>query len=156
MNWRSHFSLFMSVALITVFTGCASWREPGPTIPPKAPSGGLGKWQTVWVDPQIVESGKNFTLIRADRLDSVAVERNVDYTPGNSPSLMFHIETGSCDTRIEFLDSKDRLINRMFSSRLERGHYKISLDEQGVLPGVYSLRASFCGRTAKTSFAVTK
>jgi hypothetical protein len=142
------------VAAILI-AGCAPIGREGTSVPPRAPSGGVGKWQTVWVDPQIIESGAHFTLIRSSRIDSVAVEKNVDYTPGNSPSLMFHIETRGCDTRIELLDSKDRVIKRLLTRRLDTGHYKISLDEQGVAPGVYSLRALFCGRTAKKTFAVT-
>lgn len=143
-----------AMALLLSFYGCRPYDE-GVSEAPRAPSGGAGKWQVVWVDPQILESGANFTLIRSSRLDSVAVEKNIDYTPGNTPSVMFHIET-SCTVTVELLDSKDQRINRLLSKRLGEGHYKVSFDERGVKPGVYSLKASYCGRTAKKTFAITR
>ena len=152
MNYRR--LLAFASLLIAVIAGCRPYDE-GVTEAPRAPSGGAGKWQTVWVDPQILESGKNFTLIRSSRLDSVAVEKNIDYTPGNTPSVTFHIET-ACNTTIELLDSKDRRISHLFSKRLGEGHYKVSFDERGVSPGVYSLRANYCGRSAKKTFAITR
>ncbi len=148
-------ALYIAVmALPLSFYGCRPYDE-GVGEAPRAPSGGAGKWQVVWVDPQILESGTNFTLIRSSRLDSVAVEKNIDYTPGNTPSVMFHIET-SCNVTVELLDSKDQRLNRLLSKRLGEGHYKVSFDERGVKPGVYSLKASYCGRTVKKTFAITR
>jgi hypothetical protein len=154
-NMPKHSPLkFLVPLLALLLAGCVPFGQEGTSRPPRAPSGGVGKWQTVWIDPQIVESGANFTLMRSDRVDSVAVEGNVDYTPGNSPSLTFHIGTRNCDSRIELLDAKDRVVKQLMNRRLEAGHYKLSLDEQGMAPGVYSLRAYYCGRTAKKTFAV--
>jgi hypothetical protein len=152
MNYRIPFSI--ALLLLAILAGCQPYQE-GVSEAPRSPSGGAGKWQTVWVDPQILESGKNFTLIRSSRLDSVAVEKNIDYTPGNSPSLTFHIETSNCQTVVELLDSKDKRISLLIAKQLSTGHYKVSFDERGVSPGVYSLRALFCGRSAKKTFAVT-
>lgn len=152
MNHRTLFTT--ALLLLAVLTGCRPYDE-GVSEAPRAPSGGKGKWQTVWVDPQILESGKNFTLIRSGRLDSVAVEKDIEYTPGNSPSLTFHIETSNCQAVVELLDSKDKRISLLIAKQLSTGHYKVSFDERSVSPGVYSLRALFCGRSAKKTFAVT-
>lgn len=150
-----HAALYLCLIILAILLyACGPAHHPVSEAP-RAPSGGAGKWQVVWVDPQILESGANFTLIRSSRLDSVAVEKNIDYTPGNTPSVMFHIET-SCNVTIELLDAKGQRISLLLSKRLGEGHYKLSCDERQLKPGVYGLKASYCGQIAKYAFAVAR
>lgn len=147
--------LLLLAACLSLLFSCSRVAQRGETTPQRAPSGGEGKWQTVWVDPQIIEAGKTFTVIRSDRLDSVMVEKNIDYTLKNTPSLTFRIETRACEARVELLDSRDKLITVLTTRRLEPGYYKISVDERTLQQGVYSVRALYCGQSSKKTFAVT-
>jgi len=109
-------------------------------------------YEMVWVNPSIVESDTLFSLIKAERLDSIFVENSVAPDFGRTALLTFEIPMGSCQTTIEFTDPAGESIYRIFSGELSLGHYKLSLNSENIELSEISkddlyVRVNYCARS---------
>jgi len=137
-----------AVALMLIFPGGCS-RPPQPVYDlPAVPS---GYWETAWVEPRIIMADSVFTLIRADRVDSIYVDWNRQEPPNESPAIEFAVPTDSCFVAVNLALANHRgiaypLIARFFP----RGNYKLSLNlplklEEFPPRGALEFRANICG-----------
>ena len=106
--------------------------------------------EVVWVDPTIVETDQQMTLIRSNRVDSIEISRDEIRTPA-APAISFEIADKSCWTSISMLDSRGRELESLLHRQLEPGFYKMTLHKPPPaanpnVPYNYSLQVRFCGR----------
>jgi len=116
-------------------------------------------YETVWVEPGIVISDSLFTLIRAERVDSILIDdQSGTYSPVTS-SVEFSIGRVNCFTVINILNIAQEVVMPLVAQQLEPGHYRLSLNQPAVkrsgLPaGSYDLRCETCARTVSNRFAI--
>ena len=140
------------MALFLLGEGCS--RHPRVVYnQPEQPKNGY--YDMVWVEPQMYLVDSLFTLIRADRVDSVFIEKNQDQNPVISPSVMFKVDRTSCYSTVSLLDIDGRIIRLLLATNLPYGYYKFSLNRDTPFFEKYSeeaylLRADYCGRSIST------
>jgi hypothetical protein len=139
----------MSVGMIT---GCGRHALRSPDEAGKAPNILTSpKVEVVWVDPVVVTSDQQMTLIRSDRVDSIELAAGEIAMPP-APAICFEIADRPCLTSVSMLDSRGKLLQPLLMKTLEPGHYKLTVHKPppGANPAVpynYTLRAIFCGQT---------
>ena len=115
-----------------------------------------GRYETAWVDPELIVSDTFFTLIRSERIDSVYKDKQ-DPFARLTPSLEFHLAQGDCVVSLNLLDSRLRLIHPLVVKVLSVGHYKLTFHPD-LFDGFddpvqsYYLQADYCGETARQVF----
>lgn len=142
--------------LLLTLAGCFG-RKQAPYTFPQLPE--PVSYETVWVEPGIVLSDSLFTLIRADRIDSVLIDDvSNTYAPVTS-SVEFAINQRACFTVINILNTSQEVIMPLVATQLDPGHYRLSLNQPAIkrsgLPvGLYDLRCETCASTVSSRFAV--
>ncbi len=149
-----HSSLLLLLALVAVLTGCG--RYSGSAVeqsdqPPAAV-------ETVWVDPEIVFSDSLVTLIRSDRVDSIAADPSATANH-RSPSVEVFVYEPACNVAVSILDAELRLVHPLMIRTLKTGFYKLTVTPRSfrplpLRPGEYFLHADYCGRTKSVLFRV--
>jgi hypothetical protein len=153
----------MTKARITILLGvavlllAACWC--GCSSPPRIRgTGELSAWyETIWVEPRIVRSDSLFTLIRADRIDSVRIDdAGAGIVPG-AASVRIDIAGAACPVVVTVRDGQGYVVWRLLDEEMPTGHYKLSLNlgligETTLPAGNYYLRADFCGRSVVEEF----
>jgi len=145
------FLLFLVSMLVAMvgWIGCSNPPKPvydQPVIP-------TGYWETAWVEPRIIMADSIFTLIRADRIDSVYVEVDARYLPSGSPSIEFAVPVESCFVAVNLQLAERRGISYPLLARyMRRGNYKLTVNEPLKLEEFppdrsYQLSAVACGQT---------
>lgn len=104
--------------------------------------------EVVWVDPTILESDLNMTLMRSDSIDSVEVSPDEISTP-TAPAISFQIADQSCWTSVTMFDSRGQVLLSLLHKQLGPGFYKLTVHKPppAANPGVpynYSLQARYC------------
>ncbi len=142
-------SLTVSVVALTMILPGGCSRPPQPVYDlPVVPS---GYWETAWVEPRIIMADSVFTLIRADRVDSIWVELNRQQPPNESPAIEFAVPTDSCFVAVNLAVANHRGIAYPLIARsFPRGNYKLSLNlpltlEEFPPRGALEFRANVCG-----------
>ena len=115
---------------------------------------GAVNYEKVWVNPSIVASDTLFTLVKAERLDSILVE-NIDGTiseRGDVISFSFHIDLASCKTNIYLTDSYNQEVMRLYQADLPTGYYRFNCDRSRInIEGLqYSdlfVKITYCARS---------
>jgi hypothetical protein len=105
--------------------------------------------EVVWVDPTIVESDQQMTLIRSDRIDSIEVAPDEINRPA-APAISFEIADRSCWTSAAMLDARGKELQSLLHKQLAPGFYKLTLHKPppAANPGIpyrYSLQVRSCG-----------
>ena len=108
------------------------------------------RFETVWVDPQIVFSDTLFSLIRSNRVDSVKLGPDEKSTRPPA-SIEFAITEMNCNVSINLLDAYGSLVEPLLLQNLPSGFYRLTLHyrsarENRIPPGPYLLEADFCNR----------
>lgn len=111
-------------------------------------------YEKVWVNPKIIESDTLFTIIRAERVDSIMVDNmdgNINEN-GHVISFSFHINLASCKTNIYLTDSYNQEIALLYSSDLPTGYYRFNCDRRRINIEGYEnkdlfIRISYCARS---------
>jgi hypothetical protein len=109
------------------------------------------KMEIVWVDPSIVESDQQMTLIRSERVDSVQMAAG-EITTKAAPAISFQITQPGCMTTVGLLDAREKLLQLLLSRTLDPGYYKLTVHKPppAAIPNVpfnYMLQARYCGQT---------
>jgi len=143
---------FIIPVLLILGEGCS--RRPRVVYnQPEQPKNGY--YDMVWVEPQMYLADSLFTLIRADRVDSVFIEKNQDQNQAVSPSVIFKIDRTSCFTAVHLLNIDGEVNLLLLATNLPYGYYKFSLNRDTPFFEEYSeeahlLRADYCGRSIST------
>lgn len=107
-------------------------------------------FETVWVNPEMIYSDSLYSLLRAERIDSIFVEKTVDKDAVNS--LAFHIPFASCYSNINLIDSRGDLVYPLFADNLIMGYYKLTYDflrmdsSLAKSSGLY-IKVSYCAKS---------
>jgi hypothetical protein len=141
------------VGLVALSSGCGA--------PPQIGNRGgevSQPYETIWVEPRIVRTDSLFTLIRADRIDSIPVEVGASAVAPRAASVRIDIERPSCQVAVTVRDGMGYVVWRLLDEELPMGYYKFSLnlgliEEQTLRSGEYLLRADFCDRAVVEEFS---
>ncbi|HOD65193.1 MAG TPA: hypothetical protein PLR32_00490 [candidate division Zixibacteria bacterium] len=135
------------LAAAAALIGCA----PPPPVADQ-PTVPRGFYDEVWVEPRIVHADSVFTLIRADRKDSVFVRTNEVDPNAWAPALEFKVAPDTCfvSVTLHFLES-DRPALPLLARYLPKGYYKLTVNNplrfgETVYRGSCLLGATVCGR----------
>jgi hypothetical protein len=140
-------TFFLLVIVLLLFAGCGphSVSIEETSLPSK------GRFETVWVNPRIIYADTLFTMISADRLDSLFV-RTSEHAPGdNMPTVAFQVAPLSCQVVATLTDVHNRTILDLFQQTLPKAQYKITFDPlqlQKLFPGPLTdlrVKISVCG-----------
>lgn len=127
----------------------------GPAVPPTVadqPTIPRGYYDEVWVEPKILHADSVFTLIRAERKDSVFVRTNEINPHAWEPALEFMIRPDTCFVAVtlHFLEI-DRPSLPLVARYLPGGCYKLTVNDplkfgDTVYSGSCSLNSLICGQ----------
>jgi hypothetical protein len=132
--------------------GCGKpGMKAGPVGLESSPQLERPKFEVVWIDPSVVTSDLNMTLIRSDRLDTIQPPLGEIITVA-APAISFDIVGQPCLTTIKMLDARGKVLQPLLLKTLDPGHYKLTVHKPppGANPSIpynYSLEAIFCGQT---------
>ena len=136
------------LSLVAFFAGCQKPPEPVYDQPKVT----RGYYDVVWVEPQIVYADSLYTIIRADRKDSIFVRTNDVNPAAYAPSLEFRVIEDTCFATVTlFFLEGTRPDLPLLSRYLRKGFYKITMNEplkfgDEFYRGPYILRGTVCGR----------
>ena len=108
-------------------------------------------WELVWVEPRIIVSDPLFTLIMADRLDSIVTTKSVTSARPIEMTLLFGIDQEECFVSINLYYSDGRMVRPLLARKLVRGFYKMDINQGALLArrGLLSkfiLKGEYCGQ----------
>ncbi|MCK4632042.1 MAG: hypothetical protein KAT79_02160 [candidate division Zixibacteria bacterium] len=137
---------------VVILVGCGG-RQQVIYNQPELPSEGY--WDMVWVEPSIVLSDSLFTLIRADRLDSIYVKVDSDPFAALPTSVVFGVGESVCFVAVDLVDASGRIVLPIVARELIAGHYKLTINRSRVSSetypsGLYYLQARYCGKSIKS------
>jgi hypothetical protein len=142
--------VLMALALVLI-VGCGK-GPPSVYDQPGIPE--VGRWETVWVDPQLVLSDTLFTLITAGRVDS-AYNEKADPFEGGPASVEFAIADVSCPVIINIEDHTGHVEHPLLVRSLPAGFYKFTFHSDSYDPLTasphYFLVADICGEKQRIS-----
>lgn len=109
------------------------------------------RYETLWIEPQIVYSDSIITLIRSDRIDSAIVDP-VEKASRPASSIEIRIVEPSCQVTVGLYNSDFQMVYPLLVRDLRTGFYRlnVNMDIFRQPPPVYEtylLKADFCGRT---------
>ncbi|HWR82569.1 MAG TPA: hypothetical protein VN285_04645 [Candidatus Deferrimicrobium sp.] len=145
---KQHWSF--ALVLVILVSGCGTplWKRE--TVPQTA-AGQPGHYEIAWVNPTIVVSDSLFTLISAERLDSVVVD-NRESTGNAAPAVTFFVAAAQCPVSANLITHSGQTVLPLVEQNLPYGHYKLTLDSRilkpylSAYPQLY-LAADYCGST---------
>ena len=116
------------------------------------------KYETLWIDPQIVLADSLLTLIRSDRIDSILADQTSTTRPGR-PSIEIRIYEPFCNVSVGLTDANYRLVHPLLVRNLNRGYYQLTVNvdrfDPPTLPeGQYYLRSEFCDRVQMAAVTI--
>ncbi len=108
------------------------------------------RYETLWVEPQIVMSDSLFTLIRSDRIDSARIDPG-SMPPQRKASVEIRITEPYCNASVALVDASLRPVYPLLVRNLSAGFYRLTLNvdrfrKPGLPPGSYFLRVDYCDR----------
>ena len=151
----ARFAGLLLLAVTLVVSGCGRKPEVPGERPYPFPT---GAYQTVWVNPQIIISDSLITLIEAERIDSLPAE-SIRFPLNEPPAVGFAVTKGECEVVINLTDDNLRVVYPLLVQRLPYGFYKLSFSPEAIkkpslAPGIYFLRAAYCGLVETVPFSV--
>jgi len=144
--------LLVVLVAVLIIVGCAK-RQQVVYNQPELPSEGY--WDIVWVEPSIVLSDSLFTLIRADRLDSIYVKVDSDPFAALPASVVFGVRESVCFAAVNMVDASGRVVLPIMARELTAGHYKLTINRSRVSSetypaGIYYLQVRYCGEAIRS------
>ena len=143
----------LAALLILAAIGCAPVRPPVVVDQPTVPR---GYYEEVWVEPRILHADSVFTLIRAERKDSVFVRTNEVDPDAWAPALEFVIRPDTCfvSVTLHFLET-NRPSLPLIARYLPEGYYKLTVNDplkfgETVYRGSCTLNSLICDRKRTT------
>lgn len=143
---------WLTFSAAVIISGCGkhgmreghSGVETGPELEPPM-------FEVVWIDPLVVASDLNMTLIRSDRIDSIQPPPGEIITSA-APAISFDIDEQPCLATVKMLDARGKVLQLLLLKTLDPGHYKLTVHKPPPaanpnIPYHYSLEAVFCGQT---------
>ena len=109
------------------------------------------RFETLWVEPQIVASDSLMTLIRSERIDSIEIDP-LDRAGRPKKSIEFRIAEMSCQVSVGLYNSDLRMIYPLMVRDLPTGFYRLTVNmekfrEPPPRYETFFLKADYCGRT---------
>ena len=155
LRYTYKISLLLAMSITALMVGCG---KKGSIVPEQKVVWQDGKYETLWVEPQIILADSLITLIRSNRIDSILADQTVTARPGR-PSIEIRILEPACNVSVALTDSDFRLVHPMLVRNLTRGYYQLTInldrfDRLAFGLGDYYLRADFCGNVQMTTVAV--
>lgn len=134
---------------LVLTAGCIGTKKPVYDQPPFPIAG--ESFSLVWVEPRVVASDSLYTLIAAQRLDSLPVTDGA--TGARLPSeVHFAVPAGGCIVLAELRDDRGRPIVPLLARHLDPGYYKLTcyldrIDPPITPSGRYVLGLEYCGHS---------
>ena len=147
--------LLLTLVLFTVLVGCG---RKASLVPEQKVVWQDDKYETLWVEPQIILADSLMTLIRSDRIDSIRADQTATAHPGR-PSIEIRVYEPFCNVSVGLTDVAFRLVHPLLVKNLGRGFYQLTVnidrfDRPLLNRGTYYLRADYCGQVRMTAVTV--
>jgi len=145
--------LLLTIIVLLLAFGCGK-RQSLVFDQPSLPTG--GRYETAYVNPELIVADSLITLIRSERIDSIYVPRP-DMSARPAPAISFQVSEQSCPVRVELLDGHSRFVLPLLVRNLRSGYYKFTFQvdrftEAEHHSANYYLRAKCCGSTITEAF----
>ncbi len=155
LRYTDKICLLLAISIMAGMVGCG---KKASIVPEQKVVWQDHKYETLWVEPQIVLADSLMTLIRSDRIDSILADQTITARPGR-PSIEIRIFEPACNVSVALTDSDYRLVHPMLVRNLTRGYYQLTInldrfDRLAFGLGDYYLRADYCGQVQMTTVAV--
>lgn len=129
---------YIVIIIAILFAGCG--KKPviiynNPEMPKTA------QFETVWVNPVMIYSDSLYSLIKAERLDSIYIENSNNRM--KEKSVKFFIPMSSCFTRINLINAGGDLLYPLFSAQLTMGYYKLTYNSNRIDTSIYKMQDVF-------------
>jgi hypothetical protein len=150
---REHSTIFVflaTLALAAAMTGCGG-KATVKTSDGRKYDLQESRFETLWVEPQIVASDSLMTLIRSERIDSIEIDP-VDRAGRPRKSIEFRIAEPRCQVSIGLYNSDLRMVYPLMVRDLPTGFYRLTVNmeifrEPPPTYQTFFLKADYCGRT---------
>lgn len=114
-----------------------------------------GYWETAWVDPEIVITNTEFTLIKAQRVDSIWIQYKNEPI-GSAPSIHFVVPE-PCFVTVrggkDYGTNMSPLMRMLIARNLPAGAYKMTFntarDETSLKWRSWELEGTVCGKVSR-------
>ena len=108
-------------------------------------------YETVWVNPTMVYSDSLYSLIKAERLDSILVGK-ADEVSREINSVTFFIPMANCFTKINMINSRGDNIYPLFVDDLSMGYYKLTYNSIRIDSSLYNdtdllIKINYCAKS---------
>lgn len=105
-------------------------------------------WDKVWIEPRVVSGGELYTLIRAEKIDSVLSDPSFP-TSGTENSLEIVVKNPTCRLLLSLV-AEDNSSRKLLDTVVTAGYYKASVVPSAWLDSLQLrspvlLSAEFCG-----------
>lgn len=118
------FTIYFVFGLLLLFLGCAKRQNVVfdlPIVPTE------GYYEIGWVEPEIIVSDSLFTLIRADRIDSIFIEGSPPNIELSDKSITFKIDRQFCNSQFRLINSSGQTLKQLWNRDLTFGYYKVNI-----------------------------
>jgi hypothetical protein len=92
-----------------------------PTVPTD------GYYEVAWIEPEIIVSDSLFTLIRAERIDSIFIEGTPSNSELSDKSITFRIDRQFCNSQFSLINSTGQKLKELWNRDLTFGYYKLNI-----------------------------
>ena len=121
--------IHIALVMFILISGCSK-RQAVVFDLPVVPTDGY--YDIAWIEPEIVLSDSLFTVIRAERIDSIFVE---GAPPGNElkdKSITFKINRQFCNSQFSLVNSAGQELLELWNRDLTFGYYKVNINPSGI------------------------
>jgi hypothetical protein len=143
----------ITILVLLLLIGCGK-KQSLVFDQPSPPTG--GRYETAYVNPELIVADSLITLIRSERIDSIFVPRP-DMSARLAPAISFQVSEQSCPVRVELLDGRSQFVLPLLVRNLRSGYYKLTFQVDRFTASEhhsanYYLRAEFCNNTITEAF----
>jgi len=110
--------------LCLMIIGCAK-RQTVAFDLPSVPTDGY--YEVAWVEPEIIVSDSLFTLIRAEKIDSIFIEGTPPNNESTDKSISFKINRQFCKLQFRLINSTGQILKELWYRDLTFGYYKVNI-----------------------------
>lgn len=143
-------NMFKTILLLIIISilmiGCG--KKPSFVFDlPSIPTGGY--YETAWIEPEIIISDSLFTLIRAERIDSIFIEGDPPTSELMDRSITFKIDRQFCKSQFSLINSDGMILKQIWNKDLTFGYYKVNIKPSRLDKKLYGdinilFRVDFC------------
>jgi hypothetical protein len=122
-------AILLVLVILILISGCTKRQAIEfdlPTVPTE------GYYEIAWVEPEIVVSDSLFTLIRAERIDSIFVEGTHPDIELTDRSITFKINRQFCNSKFSLVNSTGQKLIELWNRDLTFGYYKVNINPSRI------------------------